>query len=505
MVREVLTHSPVLCGLAANPALPVGLLDRFVTVADPELCLDLADRDDLTPAQTRRLAACGGVDTVIRLVRRRLLPITDLDTPDPGVVLALLDEAEAPEPWARALYAHPDPAVRAELAAAAHVPAEVLSDLSDDHEVEVVAAVAGSARLTGALARRLAGHPHLSVRRSVAGNERTPRPVLTALTADAGNPPARWCCGCDGRAAPPAWMRCAGGDHESARIDLAYALVTNPATPGDAVAGYAEHPTAYVRWALAERPDLPRHSYAMLAADPAPAVRAAVAENQAIDELLIRSLAGDDTPEVRRRLAHNPAIPLDVLARIAPITKIGSTLLPRIAAAHPDEIPTLARSPVPELRMMLAERQDLPPAVVNLLAEDPDAKVLKSLTRNSRLTDEQLRAIVTRHGVRVVAAVARNPSCSPQLLHDLAAHNPPVQKALRAIAAHPNADAAALLQCLPDRQARPIAARHPALPAAAITQLLHDPDERVVEAAAANPSLPRPAMECLINAEPDAG
>jgi len=82
------------------------------------------------------------------------------------------------------------------------------------------------------------------------------------------------------------------------------------------------------------------------------------------------------------------------------------------------------------------------------------------------------------------------------------AHSP-VQKARRAIAAHPDADADALLQCLPDRKARPIGARHPALPAA-ITQLLHDPDERVVEAAAANPSLPRPAMEYLISAEPDA-
>jgi uncharacterized protein (DUF2336 family) len=120
------------------------------------------------------------------------------------------------------------------------------------------------------------------------------------------------------------------------------------------------------------------------------------------------------------------------------------------------------------------------------------------VARNPELTDGQLRKIFTRHGVRVAAAIARNPTCSPRLLHYLAVHTPPVQKALRAIAAHPDSNAVTLLQCLHDHQARPIAARHPALPAAAITQLINDPDERVIEAAAANPSLPNQTMENLI-------
>jgi len=154
-------------------------------------------------------------------------------------------------------------------------------------------------------------------------------------------------------------------------------------------------------------------------------------------------------------------------------------------------------------RMLLAERPDLPPAVVDLLAEDPDAKVLKSVARTATLTDGQLRTMVARHGTRVVAAVARNPTCGTQLLRDLATHAPPVPKALQAVAGHPNADAAALQNCLQDRRARPIAARHPALPAATITQLLHDSDDRVVEAAAANPSLPSSTLEHLITAGPD--
>ncbi len=71
---------------------------------------------------------------------------------------------------------------------------------------------------------------------------------------------------------------------------------------------------------------------------------------------------------------------------------------------------------------------------------------------------------------------------------------------LRVIAAHPNADAATLLLCLRDDQARPIAARHPALPAATIVELVDDSDERVAEATAANPSLPLAAMQALLAA-----
>jgi hypothetical protein len=87
-----------------------------------------------------------------------------------------------------------------------------------------------------------------------------------------------------------------------------------------------------------------------------------------------------------------------------------------------------------------------------------------------------------RHGIRVVVQVARNPICGPGLLYDLVTHVPPVQKAYRVVAAHPNADAATLLRCLRDDQARPVAARHPALPAAA------------------NPSLPRAAIGALLTA-----
>jgi hypothetical protein len=106
--------------------------------------------------------------------------------------------------------------------------------------------------------------------------------------------------------------------------------------------------------------------------------------------------------------------------------------------------------------------------------------------------------MVARHGGRVLARVAINPDATAKLLEDLTMHRPPVPKALREIARHPGATAAALLACLADRRARPRAAGHRALSPEVIVELLGDEDWQVVEAAAANPSLPRSAMSALI-------
>jgi len=212
------------------------------------------------------------------------------------------------------------------------------------------------------------------------------------------------------------------------------------------------------------------------------------------------ALAGDSGYDVRRRLVHNPAIPLDLLARLAPTTRIGATLLPRIAAATQDEIAELAASSVPAMRMLLAERHDLPRPVIDRLAADPDAKVLKSVATNPALTGDQLRALVAGHGPRVAARVAANPSCPSDLLLALARYEPLVRKVFRSMAKHPNAPAEALLACLDDQKARRIAASHPALPTPAIVELLADPDILVAANAAANPSLPEAAMLSLLTA-----
>jgi hypothetical protein len=345
----------------------------------------------------------------------------------------------------------------------------------------------------------------------VAANEATPTQVLAMLITGEGLPPAERCLVCDGEGTPythdPYCPRldcdlrsgasCAGS-HESTLHELAEQALRNPATPVEALLRFADHPSSLLRCRLAARPDLPLESAARLTGDPVPAVRAELAENPAIDDALIRVLAADRGHDVQRRLAYNPHVPLDVLSGLAAATKIGSSLLPRIAAASPSEIDDLSRSSNPVMRMLLAERRDLPAEIRNVLADDPDAKVVKSVARHPGLSETQLRSMVERHGARVVAKVAANPETPPTLLEDLTRHAPPVQKALREIARHPNATGRALLVCLTDRQARRVAAGHPALPPEIIVELLADHDWQVVEAAAANPSLPPAVMAELI-------
>ena len=499
----------VLCGLAANTALPSELVDRLIAVADADIATDLAGRSDLSHAQAVALVS-RVEESAWQLAYEGRLTAADIDpAARPHAALALLHEGVGSPDWARLLAADPLVERREKLAACPALPRDVVELLAADSDVRVVAELALCA--TPDVAARLARHQHAEVRRAVAANEATPSTVLAALISGEGLPAARRCLVCDREETPfvhdpeCARLDCdllpgasCDGSHESTMHDVRQAVVRNPATPTEAVIGFADHPSTLLRWALAARPDLPSEVCGRLAVDGTPGVRADLAENPAIDESLIRVLAGDHGHEVRRGLAHNPRVPLDVLTELADTAKIGATLLPRIAAASSMEVEELAKSPNPAVRMLLAQRRDLPDRIRDALAADPDAKVVKSIAGHPGLSEARLRTMVDRHGARVLAKVAANPDATPPLLEDLAQHQPPVQKALREVAGHRNATAPALLACLADKRARPIAAGHPALPPPVIVELLTDTDCQVVEAAAANPSLPPAVMSDLI-------
>lgn len=48
-------------------------------------------------------------------------------------------------------------------------------------------------------------------------------------------------------------------------------------------------------------------------------------------------------------------------------------------------------------------------------ATDPDAKIVRSIAAHPGLSEARLRAMVDRHGARVVARVAANPDATPPL------------------------------------------------------------------------------------------
>ncbi|KPC63377.1 hypothetical protein [Streptomyces chattanoogensis] len=500
---------PLPCGLAANPALPAELVDRLTAIADEDIGEVLATREDLSRAQALALSA-RVAETAARLVYEGRLTAADIDpVTQPDAAFALLDRGAGRPEWARLLAADPAVGRRERLAACPGLPPDVVETLAADPDVRVVAELA--LWTTPETAARLARHPHAEVRRAVAANEAAPPDVLAMLLTGEGLPEALRCLVCDREETPfvhdphcprtdcdlRAGAAC-DGSHQSTVHEIQHMALGNPATPAEAAAGFAGHPSMLLRWQLAARPDLPPEAAERLAGDPVPGVRADLAGNPAIDDATIRALATDRADDVRRMLAHNPQVPLDVLARLAGTTRIGATLLPRIAAASPAEAEELAGSPDAAVRMLLAERRDLPPRIRDALAADPDAKVVKSIAPHPGLTEARLRAMVDRHSVAVVAKVAANPDAPPALLEDLARHEPPVRKALREIARHPNATAASLLACLADKRARGIAAGHPALPPPVIEELLADADSQVAEAAAANPSLPLAVMSRLV-------
>ncbi|MER5227945.1 hypothetical protein [Streptomyces flaveus] len=499
----------VLCGLAANTALPPELVDRLIAVADADIASDLAGRADLSRAQA--VALCSRVqESGVRLAHEGRLTAADVDPEtQPDTALALLDEGAGNPEWGRLLAADPVVERREKPAACSGLPSDVVKTLAADWDVRIVAELARWT--TPDVATGLAGHPHAEVRRAVAGNEATPPAVLAALISGEGPPPAQRCLVCDREKTPfthdpqcarldcelPPGASC-DGSHESTVHDMRHAALRNPATPTEAVVAFVDHPSMLLRRALAERPDLPPEVSRRFAVDPVPGVRADLAENPAIDDALMRALADDQGHDVRFRLAHNPNVPLDVLIHLAATTRLGAALPPRIATASAAEVEELARSTEPAVRMLLAGRRDLPAGIRDALAGDPDAKVLKSIAPHPGLSEAQLRAMVHRHKVRVLAKVATNPDAPGALLEDLTRHEPPVQKAFREVARHRRATPQALLACLTDAQARRIAAGHPALPPPAIVELLTDDDWQVVEAAAGNPSLPRAVMLDLV-------
>lgn len=360
-----LSYSPQLAGLAANPALPEWLLERFVAAAGEDLRADLACRSDL------RQDLWDDLNPALEVVRHPLPPEWDRNTP-PGVLFAL---------------------------SAAH-----------DDEVDL----------------------------GLAGNPATPPAIL----ADLMERPASW-------------------------------------------------------WNLVSRSDLPQSAYVRLAADSRPAICWNVVTNPAMSESSLREVAVGADRDLRRHLVRNPSIPLDLLVDLAPKTRIGPETPPRIRCATVEELRQLAASPVMQVRMLVAERRHLPADLVELLLADRDRGVAKGIVTDPAVTAEQVWALVARHGPHLYPRAARNPNCTPALLHHLVVNATGVEKVYRAVARHPRAAGSTLSLCLADREARRDAARHPNLPVETIIELLAA-ESAVAESAASNPSLPVAVMAELI-------
>ncbi|MFI6100079.1 hypothetical protein ACIA8G_31400 [Lentzea sp. NPDC051213] len=448
----------VLDGLAENPALPSRLLDRLVAIADGVMSLELARRDDLTPAHVRTLLARDDHAVVHVLLSQGLVAPSDVPLTDPWVALAVTEHPSSDPAVARSLSVHPDHEIRVRLPERAHrLPPDVIDRLAHDPDEWVVAELVHFHPLPVALAEELSGHPSIEVRRFLAGSPHTPAHVLVRLS---------------------------GEDGLSAR------LATNPATPAPIAADLVRHPSVHL-W-LASRTDLPPEVYSQLATNPR--LHPELAANPAVPGELLRQL--EESRAVHRALVKNPAVPLDLLVEVSSTERIGPFPVPRVASASEAELRMLASSSVVSARVLVAERADLPADVFARLLDDPSPGVAAAIVTNPAVTVDQLRSLVSRHGPRLHPWAARNPLCPPDLLHQMAEHAEAEEKTYRAIARHPQARGETLLLCLHDPQARHLAACHPNLPPPMIVELLAS--EFTARPAAANPSLPVSVMEELL-------
>lgn len=482
-----------------NPALPGHLLDLLIDQVDAAVLQDIAQRTDLDDAQVEKLARRGDPDVFMTLIHSGKISVAS-GSQRLGfeVMHHLAERCLVPEPDLATYANHPDPRIRAALAAHPRLPQELIAELAADPDVDVVAEVAGWAELPANLARTLARHPDRQVRAQLAANPTgaVPGEVLADLVATDGTPRITSCPAC--RRDTTGTARC--GDHAPGVEVIRMAALQNPGTPVEALIPLTDQVEPWARATIASRQGLPASALEHLADDMEALVREAVAENPDTPGHLLRRLAADQDRAVRRAVALNPAVPLDLLFDLAAHTRLNLRAgIPRIQHATEKELRGLAASRTAQVRALAASHPDLPEDLRERLTWDPDAGVAKNLVEHPALDADDLRLLAARHGPRLYSAIARNPNTPPELLHTMARNSAAVSKALQEIARHPAIEPRTLILALADPQARRDAAAHPALPADNLTALLDDPDSATVGAAAGNPSLPEPVMLELID------
>ncbi|MGW4650539.1 hypothetical protein [Kitasatospora sp. NPDC004289] len=438
-------------------------------------------------------------------------------------------------------------------------PAEVLLRLLAAPEAgEARVTLCGEGNLPPEVWEAARHHPDFRVRRHLGRNRRIP-PELRGLLAD------------DPSAMVRAWMATGPREWVWPRTPLpeevVVKLMTASTDPDDLVTAdeiasslpfSRQIPDSYYR-SLPTHPNpklriqatftwqsLTDDQREALRADPDPAVRASA---QRGDREYDPAATEADLPErdchARGHLLLNNALPQSVIDRcFADRRDLWSLATNRHTPA--DAVDRLARDPDRTVRLAVAQRNDVGPEVLALLAEDPDEEVrahaavrplFQARPHSSpgwqppapagpELT-AWYRACATSPHLLARQAVAGSPMLPPELVPLLAAdpdpsvrhllaeyqENAPAETVLEAFVARPDLrETLHLTTRLPrtglahllahqDPGVRALAAADPTLPEPPVA-LLDDPSPEVRRAAAANPLLPADLLETLLQ-DPD--
>ena len=254
-------------------------------------------------------------------------------------------------------------------------------------------------------------------------------------------------------------------------------------------------------WALAGNPHTPYEFVQRLAREADPSIRARVATRCDLDPELHARLAEDPDPGVRARiLLHEPP-------RTEPQRGMIDYFMGRsaddIGVIHewfnpptPDWFASCAISGHPLLRRIAATFPHLPADLAERLADDPDDDVRHLLAYNHPLAPSHLLLAAFIAGRRQRSYLLSHPRLPRTGLADLLDHQDPEVRALAAAdTTLPQPPLAQLAD--PDTRVRAAAVANPLLPADLLIELLDNPEH--AQAAASNPGLPAQRLHELLD------
>ncbi|MEU8207881.1 hypothetical protein AB0B85_01635 [Micromonospora sp. NPDC049044] len=481
--------SPLLRGLARNPAAPVDVLLRLLDSWPEQVCDGLLHRRELpppvrdamlhhpSPRIRRALAAHPQVDPLARTtlladpewrVRMRAfgrpgqepLPddvlvrlLTELDGPPSDIPFSreeLIGELFAATRYDQRLFrlaaAHPRPGVRRFAAGSSYWLDERSRQALLEDEVPDVraAAVASLARQ-----QQVMEPADLPDQHSHAFWYVLQRPLSRALVDHV----------------------LASGDTDALRV-----MGENPGVPPDVVETLLRHPDPSVRQGVTCRVDLTDDQLVRLATDPAVEVRTAVSTHPGLTE---QQRAGIDI-DVTTVPGDGHFGSVDVRCRWVPY--------PNDAAPDITDALRWARSANPLLRRRAARHAGLPADIVTVLADDSDLGVRVLLAQHHPAAPPALllRCYLEYHccGRDRLSELPQFPT---EGLARFADNPDPAIRRLVALDPHADPDLVDRLSTDADATVREAMASSPRLPAPRVTALLDDPE--LAEAAAANPAL----------------
>ncbi|MEU7575321.1 hypothetical protein [Micromonospora sp. NPDC049240] len=481
--------SPLLRGLARNPAAPVYALLRLVDSWPEQVCDGLRRRRELpppvrdamlhhsSPRIRGALAAHPQVDALARAklladpawrVRMRAFGRPGQEPLPDDVLVRLLAELDGPPP-----------------------------DMPFSRE-ELIGELFEATRYDRRLFRLAAAHPRPGVRRFAAGSlywldERSRQALLedeapdvraTAVASVAYRQRVMEPADLPDQHCHAFWyvlrrplsralidQVLASGDTAALRV-----MGKNPSVPPDVVETLLRHPDPSVRQGVTGRVDLTGDQVVRLTTDSAVEVRTAVSTHPGLTE---QQRAGIDI-DVTTVPGDGHFGSADVRCRWVPY--------PDDAAWEVTDALRWARSVNPLLRRRAARNAELPADVVAMLADDPDLGVRVLLAQHHPAAPPALLLrCYLEYGCCGRDRLSELPQFPTEGLARFADNPDPAVR--RLVALDPDADPELVdrLSTDPDVTVRQAMAGSPRLPAPRVTALLNDPE--LAEAAAANPAL----------------